>query len=472
MIGVVVALVLAVCWPTCLALHARWTDSEAMTYTHGYLIAAVSAYLIWRANSGPMPEPARRSTLALVLLLLAGLAWVLGVRSGLVFMEWMLLPLLLLLALWAAFGKAVMKRSAFGIAYLYFAMPLWGAFNGVLQWVTVMVVRGLLRLAGIPSHFEGNVVHIPSGTFEIAGGCSGLHFLMVGLAIGALMGEMRADGWRGRLTLLAIAGALSVLTNWVRVFTIIVAGHYTDMQHYLVSRSHYGYGWLLFSVAMVVFFVLERRVPTGTTKADMVPAPSATMGQPASVAVVAVTMALVASLQWLSSRPARTDISGPQEPVGWTPRPEGGAAWQPVVPGADIVRRETYASDRVELLDRQEYVFLRHRQGKELGGESHDPLGGGEMLHGTKVRMGPVDATLYQVEDVNAGQWLIAASYGVMGRYYATPVPAQLRYAAESLIRLSSQPARVLLWRIPCVPDCENAQQRLFRFIHETESEG
>src|SRR5690606_24257028 len=130
------------------------------------------------------------------------------------------------------------------------------------------VVRGLLRVVGIPSHFIGNDVQIPAGTFEIAGGCSGLHFFVVALAIGALMGEMRGDDWRGRLKLLLLAGALALVCNWLRVFTIILAGHYTHMQHYLVAQSHYGYGWMVFALAMVVFFVLERRIAITANRAD------------------------------------------------------------------------------------------------------------------------------------------------------------------------------------------------------------
>ena len=44
-------------------------------------------------------------------------------------------------------------------------------------------VRVLLRTVGIPAYFDGLQFQIPAGSFEIAGGCSGLHFLIVALAI-------------------------------------------------------------------------------------------------------------------------------------------------------------------------------------------------------------------------------------------------------------------------------------------------
>src|SRR5690606_16830265 len=171
--------------------------------------------------------------LPFVLLGGAAVGWVLVVRAGIGIVEWMALPVILILAIWAAFGPAVARRNLFPIGYLYFAIPIWGSVNGLFQSATVVAVRGLLRVVGVPSHFNGNFVEIPAGTFEIAGGCSGLHFVIVALALAALMGEMRGDDWRGRSILLVLAGALAVVTNWIRVFVIIVAGHQTDMQHYL-----------------------------------------------------------------------------------------------------------------------------------------------------------------------------------------------------------------------------------------------
>jgi len=53
-----------------------------------------------------------------------------------------------------------------------------------------------------------NYVHIPSGTFEIAGGCSGLHFFIVALAISALYGELQRDSIKIRVALICLAALL------------------------------------------------------------------------------------------------------------------------------------------------------------------------------------------------------------------------------------------------------------------------
>src|SRR5690606_33862058 len=64
-----------------------------------------------------------------------------------------------------------------------------------------------------------------------------------------------------RLKVIALADALALLSNWVRVYLIILAGYLTQMQHYLVSVDHYRFGWAVVAVVMVLFFVLARRFP-------------------------------------------------------------------------------------------------------------------------------------------------------------------------------------------------------------------
>jgi exosortase len=465
-----VLLIVAVAlWPTSAALHQRWTEWDEATYTHGWLIAALVLYLLWRNRHVIRTSAPPVSPLALAALFGVGLIWVLGVRSGVVFIEGLLLPVIMWLAVWAATGAASARRNLFAIAFLYLAMPLWGAVNGIFLWMTVMVVRALLRITNIPAYFDGNLVEVPAGVFEIAGGCSGLHFVIVALALGALMGELRGDDWRGRLKLLVLAGVLGVVSNWIRVFTIIVAGHYSDMQHYLVTKSHYGYGWVLFAIAMAGFFLLERRMATPPTRTDVDPAPGVTaasappMQQALPLLAVAVTLGLVALLQALSARPA----SAARSAVAAAPVTEG---WQPVVDGADIHTATTIEAPAGPIA-RRHYTFLSQHQGKELGGYSEDPTGGDELLGSREALINGIPVTLFETRDPAGDTWLVAATYQVAAEHYATSLPAKVRYARASLLQLRSAPATLTLWRTRCIPDCPAAENALGSHLAATETE-
>lgn len=85
-----VAAALAACWPTLSGLHERWTDADQKTYTHGYLVAAICVFLLWRRNVGGPDQGVQRRGGVLPFVLLGGAAvgWVLVVRAGIGIVEW------------------------------------------------------------------------------------------------------------------------------------------------------------------------------------------------------------------------------------------------------------------------------------------------------------------------------------------------------------------------------------------------
>src|SRR5256885_16553100 len=84
------------------------------------------------------------------------------------------------------------------------------------------------------------------------------HFMIVGLAVAALHGELRRDPWRVRIAQLALMASLALLANWVRVYTVIEAGYLTDMRSYLVSARRYRFGWAGFAGGAVVLLALPQ----------------------------------------------------------------------------------------------------------------------------------------------------------------------------------------------------------------------
>src|ERR1700751_4270408 len=131
-------------------------------------------------------------------------------------------------------------------------------------------MRAVLAVTGPTTLIAGDVIHLPNGTFLIEESCSGLHFMIVGLAVAALYGEQRRDPWPMRLQQLALMAGLALVANWVRVYTVIEAGYLTDMQSYLVRVSHYGFGCCVFALALFLFFWLA---PSSTVEPGR-PAPA------------------------------------------------------------------------------------------------------------------------------------------------------------------------------------------------------
>jgi exosortase len=431
--------VLALCWRSVLALHQQWVDWQDTTHTHGYLIVAITLWMLWRDRREIRVVADSPRVGNLWLFLAMACAWLLLEQAGIQSLEFALLPMLLWIAVLTCSGGAVARRCAFPIAFLYFATPVWGAFNGILQWSTVFAVRVLLRLVDVPAFFDANRVHIPSGTFEIAGGCSGLHFTVVGLACAALLGELRADSWRRRLTLLALAAMFAVATNWVRVFTIVLAGHVTHMQHYLVTQSHYFFGWLVFAVAMFAFLVLERRIPLmSRVFAPQVPVKSssdnAASGRWRASHATVVTIMIIALMSlWhmLAARPAAAHMIQMSPPPGWKGPEPVTDDWHPRFVGVDEEKQAVFRNDEGALVTAYLGFYRNQHQGKEFSGYTNDIRG-----------------------NARDPEWLISARYRVGERGFRNPTVAQLWYAVQALTRLRSPPSQVLVLRVACRPDC------------------
>jgi exosortase len=464
----VVAGVLVSFAPATRSLASVWLNTDETTYTHGFLIASISLWLLWRAGNvrAGAPLSAARAASFAFLMLGMTLLWELCYRAGIQEGFVVLLPALLWVALLLVRGEATARASSFAIGFLYFAIPIWDYLNGIAQASTVFAVRSLLRLSGVPSFFSGNFVQIPAGMFEIAGGCSGLHFIMVALAVAALLGELRGDGWRGRLKWLAWGLLLAVLTNWLRVYTIILAGHLTHMQHYIVRVSHYGYGWALFSLALVVLFLIERRAPLPVSKANDPADNDAAMFAAPPVVIATIFIAALPALFHVAidsdSGPDRATASLLPAPAGWRAE-EGESGWQPVQREADAIERQRFRHDSTDV-EMVVASYARLAQGKELGGFGNRPAGDAEIIASERHEHGGQVVSEQRVATAT-GESLVWIEYRVGSRSFANAALAQLWYSWQTLRHLRPMPASVRLWHTDCRPDCGAARAVLNRFL-------
>jgi len=245
-------------WPLWAILHDQWTSVSL--YSHGYLLLAMTlwlAYGAWSRVPDRVLEP--------------GWPWavpLLAVAAGLALMEVLflnvprvyVLPFLLLACAGLVFGNPVARKMFWPAMFLFLALPVWVDLQPPLQSLTTFVVSAALRATRIPAYIEGNFVYLPSGTFEIAAGCSGLNYLMVGMTLGMFCALAFLHSWRRQLLLFSTAVALTIFCNWLRVYIIIVVGHVSEMQHYLVAESHILFGWVLFGVFLIPVLWLARRL--------------------------------------------------------------------------------------------------------------------------------------------------------------------------------------------------------------------
>jgi exosortase A len=454
-------------WPSAVSLLQLWGDTERTTYTHGYIIAALAVWLVIRRRDRLAAISWSPSIAASLLVLAAAFAWLVAVRAGIEVVHQLLLLALLWLSVWAVFGLRMAMELWPPIAYLIFAIPAWDHINFLLQEATVRAVTLLLWASAIPAYVDGNFVNLAAGVFEVAGGCSGIHFFIVSLALAALYGEVGRDPFKMRICLLALAATLALLANWLRVYIIVVAGHLTDMQHFLIRDGHYNFGWMVFAVMMVVFFLLARRFAPVAPQAPVQPAPArpyASHGVGLAIAIACV----VAVPTWellRSVAPAALPSAGallPRAPAGWSEvTAQSAPAWNPVFAEADRVERAAYANPagvRVQVFIAS---YAWQRQNRELVASGNSLVGPGDEVVLSTARAAGGAAREVVVRGPQ-GRSVIRYYYDIGGRRIDRGIVAQLWYGLGAIRReiLSS----VVAMRADCAADCDAARALLSEF--------
>jgi len=471
LIGALACAIAAVCAPSSAIFASKWADTVSLGYTHGWLILGICIVLIWRSRRELAAQPAGASASAFALLAAAVLAWLVCYRGSIETLELPLVPAIFVLAVAAALGWSVARTVLFPAAYFCFAVPVWPP--APLQALTVHAIHGMLRLTGPPAVFAGDEVQIPNGRFVIEQGCSGLHFMIVGLAVAALYGELERDPWRVRIRQLALIAALALLANWVRVYTVIEAGYLTDMQSYLVRVSHYGFGWCVFAVALLVFFLLAPRLGSAAELAPGgAPAPPAQrqrlrpelLGCLAAIAVIAAPPAASALVRMRKPLPAiATAGARPAPPWHAVPLPSA-SAWSPRFPGADLLRRDDFADGAGRTIEVLTVAYRVQRQDAKLVGEDSSLVGNG--LEPQAQQLARSSAGVFreaEVADRTQARSLIWWRYEVAGRALVAPVAELTWYGINALVWYP--PAQLTALRTACNSDCEGARRTLRDFV-------
>ncbi|MBV8403590.1 MAG: exosortase [Gammaproteobacteria bacterium] len=471
-IAALACVVALIYWPSTIFLYDKWSDGTTETYTHGWLILLICIGLVVRARHDLVAAPVRPSSAALVALALAVVAWLVFYRASIEGLEVPLQPVLLWLAATTTFGWPTGRVLLFPLGYFYFAEPVW--YGGALQQLTVLVTRGALALTGPAAVVSGDVVHIPNGTFRIEEGCSGLHFMIVGLAVAALYGEQRRDRWPVRIRQLALMAALALLANWVRVYSVIEAGYLTDMKSYLVRVSHYGFGWCVFAVALLIFFWLAPRLgqeppprtpPTAAPDDGWLPQ-AARAGLAAALLVLCALPLLNAGLRLARPAPPLAHPAAALAPrPPWHAVPlERRSAWMPIFVGADELQRQAFANTAADTVEVLGVSYRTQRQGGELVGETSSLLG--EGLQSLTERVIGSSAGAFreaEVADASGARSLIWWRYQVDGRNMVNPFIQQMWYGLNALVW--RPPAGLLALRSDCRSDCGTARRTLQEFV-------
>lgn len=468
-------------WPTWPPLLRVWLDSD--DYHHGPLVALIA--LVWlvraarRAESRPgAAQPgARWQPAALLVLTLA--AWLIAYKANVELGKQLVAPVIIWLAIATAAGWRAAAAIDAPLLYLYFAIPVWSLIVPLLQSMTVFVAEGVLGLAGVPVRIEGVLITIPEGSFVVLEACSGERYLIVTLTAAALIAAAESMPRTRVLLYMALTAGIAIAANWVRVVTIIVAGHVTNMTSYLVAREHVSLGWGLFAVLMLVVPILGRRLSAGQSPAvaraprsDIQPNPAG----PVNLAGLAIAAALLCipslALLWLSdprmaTSGAPASVALPHAGLGWHGPVAASQRWQPTFPGASRQELASFESDGGTRVEAYSAVYGPQHSGAKLIYYSNRLTGKGWLTlsaHSSQRVLAGHRVTVRTLLTQAPGgtRWLIDYFYMVDDVRVTRDWGAQLLYGLLSWTHPA--PSAVVAVATECRSSCEDADRTLTQY--------
>jgi len=256
--------------PASYSMLWRWMKSSGY-YSHGLLIPVISIYLIWMRREDLKRAPIRRSGWGLLFLAAGILGQVVSAFAGVAFSSGFSMILVLMGLVWFVYGGGVFRIVAFPLCFLAFMVPLPMELLEQLSYrmkeraaaaSTVLLRDGI----GVPCARAGSTIKFVHTELEVGDPCSGLRSLIALMALGALVAySARMSLWR-RVLLFLCSVPFALVANAVRITVLALVAYRWGAEAATGDFVHYGTGFLVFFVAVVLLVGLWRLLRIGTKR--------------------------------------------------------------------------------------------------------------------------------------------------------------------------------------------------------------
>lgn len=360
-----------------------WLRSD--TFLHGLIIVPLSAFLIWRKRAVLRSIGPQANIIGIALLLGISIGWLmadlLGIQVGKQFAAVAMIPT----AIFVLMGGNFVRKIAFPLAYLIFAVPFGEFWVPELMEITADFAVGLSQLTGIPVLRDGLYLSIPAGNFEVAKACSGIRYLLATLALGTLYAYLNYTKAYKKWIFIGFSFVLPIVANGFRAYGIIAIAHYSDMK-YAVGVDHIIYGWIFFGFVIVLMFLVGSRYSdadaaihehvvdtnehVASTDSDWKLA-SVVVGTMVAIMVGPLTSYALVSTK---SPSAMVTVGLPSSVSEWQGNVLSDSDWNPSFVGATQELLVRYSASESQI-DIALIVYFDQRQGSELASSSNSILG-------------------------------------------------------------------------------------------------
>ncbi len=292
--GVFILLLTAIYWQTLWSMVAIWIRSE--TFTHGFLILPISAWLIWQKRNELCAVAPNSWLLPVPLILGAGFVWLVAALVDVLVIQQLAVVAILILGVVALIGLEASMVIMFPLLFLFFAVPMGeGLVPSMMEFTATFTVK-MLQLTGIPVYRDGLYFSIPSGNWSVVEACSGVRYLIASIALGCLYAYLNYSSYKKRFIFIVVSALLPVVANGLRAYIIVMLGHLSGMS-LAVGVDHLIYGWLFFGLVIFMLFSIGARWRDSDAPGKTATRNFQMAGRPSSTILISC-LVLVVSLSW------------------------------------------------------------------------------------------------------------------------------------------------------------------------------
>lgn len=437
----------------------RWTKWDE-GLSHGLIVNGIFVWLLatskaWDANE----RSTAHKIFALFALVLLSVAWFVFQLISINILE----QLSLLVLLFTLYASCYGFNTAFSHRLLLllpiFSIPIWDGMTDILVNLSSYVVGHLIKMIDLPAIIQGNSIFIPAGHIIIADGCSGIRYFQISLALAFIIALMNSYTEKRLIAILLIAATIGLITNWIRIFAIVIAGYLTEMKSSLMHDHEY-FGWALFAVIILpgIYFAPTAKPVTqngNATKAPGLPIIAWSLIALAAGPALSLVVTLEPKETTLSTllNPSLTVSSTADMPVPLTLPPgaftETGALNTPE--GAVYAQADRY--QRKQAKDKLVPYFARLYNNKEWVATPEPPSAGDKNI------------TLTRFNSKAGGHTVLQAQWYQVGNFTTNSIPKAKLLQIPTLLS-GADGFAIFTLQSPCEEsNCSQAKTRLARHL-------
>lgn len=254
--------------PVFIGLVGEWWNDD--NYSHGFLIPLVSGWLLWKKRNKlkELISPTGDS-FGLVIIIAGMVIFVLANAMAEYFTLRASMIITLYGLVWYLLGRKFAFAAWFELLYLFFMIPLpyviYYSLTFPMQLFATKVTVKILGLIGMSAVQQGNMIHLPGYSLEVAEACSGLRSLISLLALGALYARLTQKDIPRQIILFLSTIPIAIAANIFRVLFTAV-GAYTVSKELAEEFLHELSGMMVFIVSFIMLFIWGAIIKIGKKK--------------------------------------------------------------------------------------------------------------------------------------------------------------------------------------------------------------